>query len=135
MRFTDRIGKRRSMLLGASFMVPVGLALAATAGSTSWSILLLLAFIIGFEFALVSVLPLMAELLPEARARSITIGFGAGTIGRGIGAAGGAWLYAHHGMSSAVLFGTAAAASVVVVMGIAGRGIDPGAHRVRRPAG
>jgi predicted MFS family arabinose efflux permease len=134
MRFTDRIGKRRSMLLGASSMVPIGLALAATVGSP-WSIVLLFGFIVGFEFALVSILPLIAELLPEARARSITIGFGAGTIGRGIGAAGGAWLYAHHGMSAAVLFGTAGAASVVVLMGVAGRRLDPGVHYVRRGGG
>jgi predicted MFS family arabinose efflux permease len=126
MRFTDRIGKRRSMLLGSGFMVPVGLALAATAGAGAWSIVLLLAFIIGFEFSLVSILPLMAELLPEARARAITIGFGAGTIGRGVGAAGGSWLYARSGMSASVLLGTAAAAAVFVVMAGAGRRLDPG---------
>jgi predicted MFS family arabinose efflux permease len=51
-------------------------------------------FYITFEFTLVSTLPVMTEILPGARATLLAAGIGAFSLGRAIGAALAAPLYA-----------------------------------------
>lgn len=132
MKVTDRLGKRRAVVLGATVMVPTALALGALADRAGPGVVLLVVFVMGFEFALVSSLPLVSELHPEARAKGIGIGFGAGTVGRGVGAAMGAGLYGWVGLRGATMFAAAAAGGVVAVVGLLG-GRAEAAARGRHP--
>ncbi|HEX9258628.1 MAG TPA: MFS transporter, partial [Acidimicrobiales bacterium] len=118
-RLTDRLGKRRAVVLGLGLMAPAAALLAAFNEQVVAGIALLVMFVIGFEFALVSILPLVGELHPEARATSIGIGFGFGTLGRGAGAAVSTWLYSSHGMGSSAIVGAgmAIASALFVLVG------------------
>jgi DHA1 family inner membrane transport protein len=79
---TDRIGKQRSVILGlVGFGVLV--LLLPFAGGTLW--LTLLAFaaaICVFEYTIVSFLPLVSEIVPQARATILGIYIGALGVGR-----------------------------------------------------
>ncbi len=69
-RFTDRIGKRQSVVRGASVMVPTGVLLATALGThVATGIALLVMYLIGFEFAVVSSLSMATNLLPGHPAR------------------------------------------------------------------
>ena len=91
---TDRLGKRRSVVLGlvgltvSLLLLPVlaRLGLVAALGG----IVLLTLF---FEFAIVSLLPLATELVPEARASFLSLNMTAFSLGRTFGALLGSWLW------------------------------------------
>lgn len=121
-RFTDRIGKRTAVTWGAGLMVPAGLALAL-AGHRAWVGLPLFAlFVLGFEFALVSGLPLIAELQPDARAAGLGLAIGVGTVGRGLMSLGSTRLYDAHGIGGSGAMAAACAAGVVLAFGVGLRG-------------
>lgn len=116
-RFTDRLGKPRAVMLGTAVLVPAALGLAAAPASAAVGIPLLVVLVAGFEFAYVSSLPWVSELHPEARARSIGIAFGAATGGRGVGALVSTLVYARAGMRGAALFSAAAGVGVLALVG------------------
>jgi len=83
---TDRLGKPRALMLGLA-----GNALAALAlpliGQTEFGALVgLFLFYITFEYIMVSHIPLMTELLPEARATLLSFNLTGHSLGRMIGA-------------------------------------------------
>jgi predicted MFS family arabinose efflux permease len=94
---SDRVGKERSAAFGLA-----GNLLAAASlhwlASTLWGALLCLAlFYISYEFALVSTLPLMSEILPAQRATTLAVYIAAASLGVAVGA----WLaplFYVHGM-------------------------------------
>ena len=65
-RFTDRIGKRRSVAFGTALMVPTALAFGAVGEASAVGIAVLFVFVLGFEFAIVSFIPLITEVVPGA---------------------------------------------------------------------
>ncbi len=71
-RITDAIGKRRAILGGATLMMLglFALGIFPTASLVLAVVLLALVFL-GFEFAIVSAIPLIAELDPNARAAMV----------------------------------------------------------------
>ncbi len=82
-RLTDRLGKRNSVAFGA-LVLTVGLAGLAGVGDPPLAAglgLLVLAFL-GFEFGLVSAIPLVAELDPNARAEVIGRSVGLSIVAR-----------------------------------------------------
>ncbi|HBY06910.1 MAG TPA: hypothetical protein DEH22_03670 [Chloroflexi bacterium] len=84
--WVDRLGKPRAVGIGL-----VGNSLAALAfpflGQTLPGALLgLFFFYLTFEFTLVSSLPLMTEILPEARSTVMAINFSGLSLGRALGA-------------------------------------------------
>ncbi len=85
--FTDRIGKKRSVVLGLAASV-VGFGLLGFSPGTLWvgMALVALAFL-GFEFTIVSAIPLATEVAPNARARYLAIFTVANSLGRTVGAA------------------------------------------------
>jgi predicted MFS family arabinose efflux permease len=91
---TDRLGKRRSVVLGlmglaaSLLLLPVlaRLGLAAALGGVALVTL-------SFEFAIVSLIPLATEVVPEARASLLSLNMTAFSLGRILGAAMGAWLW------------------------------------------
>lgn len=91
---TDRMGKRRSVLMGllclagCLLLLPIlanmGLVLAMSG---------LVAAVLCFEFSIVSLLPLATELVPEARASLLSLNMMAMSLGRMFGATSGGWLW------------------------------------------
>jgi len=115
-RYTDRWGKRRSVLIGIVPMVPC-LALLAVDGPATAVVLGLFAVVsIGFEFAFVSALPLLTELEPDARAATVGQAFAGFTFTRAIGTVLGAAAYVRVGIGPVALAAAIVAAVAFVLL-------------------
>ena len=118
---TDRLGKRRSVLVGL-------LGLAASLALLPWlSGLGLAAALTGvvlmmlmFEFAVVSLLPLATELAPDARASLLSLNLTAFSLGRILGAVVGGWLW---GWQNIALHAALGAICALVAALLLGRGL------------
>ena len=116
--WTDRIGKRRSVVIGLVVSAAAYLLLAMTnthltAGLASMGLALA-----GFEFTIVSTFPLASEVRPLARTRYLallTVGMG---LGRAAGASIGPFLYEQAGLTANTL--VAAAANVLALVLLVG---------------
>jgi predicted MFS family arabinose efflux permease len=122
--FVDRVGKRRSVAIGAAVMVPAGLALSS-AHSLPAAVLYLAVFFFGFEIAIVSFVPLIATLQPEAPALAFGVAGACGTVTRGIVAVAATRLYTSHGIAGS---GKLAAGCALVVALLA-------MHSIHEPIG
>jgi predicted MFS family arabinose efflux permease len=91
--YVDRIGKRRAVALGIGTNALTALLLPALGFSEAGAMVGLFLFFITFEFAIVSSIPLMTELLPEARATLMAGNVTAYSGGRMLGALIGAPLF------------------------------------------
>ena len=116
-RITDRVGKRRSMVIGALVMMPAMAALGLVGSHAAAGIAVLAVGTLGFEYALVSAFPLVAELDTAARGTMFTFMLAAGTAMRGVADAVGAMLYDAGGITAV---GLTSAAVVAVVLGLLG---------------
>jgi len=92
--FTDRLGKKRSVLLGllglaASLVALPSLAQLGLAGALGGVVLVMLTF----EFGIVSLMPVATETAPDARATMISLNITAFSLGRMVGAVAGGWLW------------------------------------------
>lgn len=83
-RKTDAWGKERSVLIGSVLMVPTALALALGSDYMYPGLVAIALLILGFEFAVVSMLPLATHLVPDAPGKGFGLVIGAGTLGRGV---------------------------------------------------
>jgi predicted MFS family arabinose efflux permease len=92
--FTDRIGKRRAIILGLAVNCLATLALPFTEGSLTAALVALFFFYVSFEFMIVSSIPLMTEVMPGARATMMSGFFTTASIGRALASAVAAPLYA-----------------------------------------
>ena len=108
-RHTDSWGKEQSVLIGAALMVPSGMLLAFSEGNQWTGLVLLAVFLMGFEFGIVSLLPLAANLVPGATGRGLGLTVGAGTFGRAAFSIPAAALYDAHGFTAPTILGTTAA--------------------------
>jgi predicted MFS family arabinose efflux permease len=101
--FTDRIGKRRAVLLGL-IVSAVGFALLVPARNEMGLGLAILGIaLFGFEFTIVSSIPLASELVPSARARYLAWMIVSMSLARGVGAAVGPFLFRSFGLSGPAL--------------------------------
>ena len=81
--FLDRIGKKRGVT-GGLIVVLIGYVLLASLGSSALPLALVaisVAFL-GFEFSVVSGVPIMGEQVPAARGTMIALALTAGSVGR-----------------------------------------------------
>ena len=117
-RLTDRLGKEHSVVLGATMMVPSALLLAAFDTSLIVGLVGLTIFIIGFEYGVVSMLPLATQLVDSAPGKGFGLVIGVGTFGRGVLTIVATSLYEDYGISGAALAGIACA--VLSAVAIAG---------------
>ncbi len=117
---TDRLGKHTAALLGTALMVPAAAALAIGNGQLAVGIVALVVFTGGFEFALVSTLPMVTEVRPEARGTCLGVAVGLGTLGRGAATIGSTAAYDRIGVSASAV-GALACAVGVLALGGAGR--------------
>lgn len=82
----DRIGKPRAVGLGILANSLAALALPLIGRTLPGALAGLFFFYFTFEFTLVSIIPLMTELLPEARATLLSANIAALSLGRALGA-------------------------------------------------
>lgn len=82
--FVDRIGKRRAILLGLILNSFAALLLPLLGRSLPGAVLGLFLFYVTFEFAVVSSIPLMTEILPKARATMMAVIITSSSLGRAI---------------------------------------------------
>ncbi len=81
--FLDRVGKKRGVT-GGLIVVLIGYGLLATIGPAAlWLGLLSISVaFLGFEFSVVSGVPIMGEQIPAARGTMIALVLTAGSVGR-----------------------------------------------------
>ncbi|GAB4532519.1 MAG: MFS transporter [Anaerolineales bacterium] len=82
----DKLGKKRSVALGLSGNMLAAAILPLIGRSVPGALAGLFLFYITFEFTLVAVIPLMTELLPQARATLMAFNISALSLGRAAGA-------------------------------------------------
>ncbi len=83
--FVDRLGKPRAIGLGLAANCLAALALLFLGRTEAGALVGLFFFYITFEFTLVSIIPLMTELLPTARATLMAFNVAALSLGRALG--------------------------------------------------
>ncbi len=108
---TDRLGKRRSAALGLTVNAVVCLGLSTFSRSLPGALAGLFLLYLTFEFTVVSVISLMTEQVPEARATSMAGIAASAGAGRAIGALVGpalfTWGIAANGLATALADGVA----------------------------
>ena len=82
----DRVGKKRAVRLGVGFTCLAALALPWLGRTQAGAVVGLFLFYLGFEFSLVSFIPLLTEALPSARATLMAGSVAASSLGRALGA-------------------------------------------------
>lgn len=118
-RRTDQWGKERSAAVGALLMVPSGLGLALWNGQLAIGLVCLAVAICGFEFAIVSAIPIAGQLVPGSPARGIGLMVGAGTLGRALSSVPATRLYERSGIAwPAVLSAACATVTMAGMMAL-----------------
>ena len=84
--FTDKIGKKRMVIISLLLNVLVALIMPWISGGVAGALIGLFMFYITFETMMVSSLPIMTEILPSARATLMGLVIGAFSLGRAVGA-------------------------------------------------
>jgi predicted MFS family arabinose efflux permease len=107
---TDRLGKRRAVIYGSIAIALTCLLLPLIGSSTAGALVGLFLFYISFEFTFVSLIPMMTELVPTARATLLASNLAASALGRGLGAFIGPYLF-----DIALIANTVFSAAVVVI--------------------
>lgn len=91
----DRIGKRNSVGIGIVVNILACILLPQTSQNLVGALVGLFFFYLSFEFAIVSSIPVMTELVPKARATAMSALFAGFAAGRGIGALVGPLLFGY----------------------------------------
>lgn len=123
-KLTDRLGKERSVALGAALMMPSALVLAGFDSVLLIGLLALAIFIVGFEYAVVSMLPIATNLFAGAPGKGFGLVIGAGTFGRGVLTFIATLLYEQFGVSGASLAAIACAALSAAAILLFNRGTN-----------
>jgi DHA1 family inner membrane transport protein len=124
--WVDRLGKKRSVLIGVLVNIASVVSLIWMGGALWSALVSLFFFFLSFEFVVVSFLPVMSEVLPEARATLMAYEVAAHAAGRGFGALVASGLYAL-GFSANIV---AAAAVGVLSLWLLSRVDAPGEQRL-----
>lgn len=113
---TDRLGKRKAIGLGIILSTVACLLLPILGLSLTGALLGLFLFFIAFEFTFVSVIVLMTELLPGARATLLSGNLAAAATGRAIGAVIGPVLFRYGILANSIAAAILAAVSLLIVV-------------------
>jgi predicted MFS family arabinose efflux permease len=93
--FVDRLGKHRAVAIGLVANSGSALLLPFLGRTSAGALVGLFLFYITFEFTLVSIIPMMTEVLPEARATVMAFNVAGESLGRAIGAPLAPFLYSY----------------------------------------
>jgi predicted MFS family arabinose efflux permease len=116
--FTDRIGKRRAVFIGLAISAIAFALLVPARASMGLGLAFLAIALFGFEFTIVSSIPLASELVPSARARYLAWMVVAMSLARGIGAAVGPNLFDAFGLPGPAIAAVAADIVAAVVLAV-----------------
>ena len=81
----DRLGKMNALMIGLAGNVVAALLLPLAGRTTATALIGLALFYLTFEYTVVSMLPVMSEILPQARATLLAFYAASFSIGRAIG--------------------------------------------------
>jgi predicted MFS family arabinose efflux permease len=112
-RRTDTWGKERSTIFGAALILPAGLLLTVGHNNQVIGLILLGIYLLGFEFSIVSMLPLSANLIPSSPGRGLGIVLAGGTLGRASMSLIGTAAYDTFGINVPALIGAICAAGMI----------------------
>lgn len=112
--FGDRVGARRSVLIGLAVLGGGVAAMVVSGDSRTIAIAGLLVFLTGFEFAFVSSLTLVTEAAPLARGRAIGVSNAMGTVARAGAVVVSGQLYEAAGMSGSLAMAASAGGIALV---------------------
>jgi predicted MFS family arabinose efflux permease len=102
----DRFGKRRAVLGGLALGVIAYLLLPILSRNLGGALLGIMLVVLTFEFTIVSMLPLVSELAPDARGTLMAVNVAAMSFGRMLGSLSGPRLWFQRGMwANAVMAG------------------------------
>ncbi len=91
--FSDKLGKERAVSYGLTTNIIAAFLLPILGQTTIGAFLGLFLFYISFEFTFVSILPMMTEVMPKARATLMAFNVTAFSLGRALGAPLATFLY------------------------------------------
>jgi predicted MFS family arabinose efflux permease len=100
---TDRLGKPRALVLGLTGNVLAALLLPIVGQTEIGALVGLFLFYITFEYVMVSHIPLMTEVMPQARATLLSFNLAGHSLGRMIGALLAISMYQNFGFSPVTL--------------------------------
>ncbi len=83
--FADRIGTRKAVFYGLIASVIACAVLPLIGGTSLGAYIGLFLFYLTFEFAIVSLIPMMTGVLPEARGTVMALNIASANLGRGLG--------------------------------------------------
>jgi len=116
---TDRLGPRRSVSIGLMICIAAFAALGPASGSLAGGMAALVVAFFGFEFGIVSALPLATEVAPAARTRFLALVVVALSGSRAVAAAVGPPLFSWGGFAAnSTASAIAGALALVVLFGI-----------------
>lgn len=104
-RLTDRWGKERSIAIGALLIAPAGIVLALGGSNLVVGVAAIVIYFMGFEFSVVSLLPVATQLVPNNPGAGLGWVLGAGTVGRAVMAPIATTTYANQGIGAPALIG------------------------------
>jgi predicted MFS family arabinose efflux permease len=113
---SDRLGKRRTVVLGMIFAVASCLALPLISSSLAGALAALFLIYISFEIAVVSAIPLMTELVPKARATVMAGNVAALSLGRALGASIGPALFSFGMWANSITAALLAACAAAILL-------------------
>ena len=114
--FTDRLGKRRAVAIGMLISMTGFLLLIVFRSSLGLGLVMIAIALMGFEFTIVSAIPLASEMVPTARSRYLALTVLAMSLTRAAGAALGPWLFTTFGVGTNALVAAGANAVGLVVL-------------------
>jgi predicted MFS family arabinose efflux permease len=123
-RRTDHWGKERSVALGSLLIVPGALLVVAGNSTVALAVAGTAVWLLGFEFAVVSMLPMATHLAPDSPGTGLGWVLGAGALGRALAAVVATSAYERGGIAGPAALGALCA---VVCAGLIA------AHAARQP--
>jgi predicted MFS family arabinose efflux permease len=116
----DRLGKRRSVLGGLALGALSYILLPPLARTLGTAMLGITLIVLAFEFTIVSMLPLVSELAPDARGTLMAVNVAAMSLGRMVGSLSGPRLWTQSGLwaNSLASAGVVLAALLVMWIGV-----------------
>ncbi len=111
----DRFGKKRALLVGFVGTTVLYFIIPALGATLIMAVAGLFVYYVCFEFTIVSIYPLISELVPAARATLLSLTAMASNIGRMVGGLGGALLFTQFGFGAiGIVAGLLVGAAVVL---------------------
>lgn len=114
--FTDRIGKKRSVLIGITGSLIAYMAMPFLDTGVVQAVAIIAAARMCFEFNIVSHFPLLSEQVPSQRGQVMTLGTAATMLGATLSGFTGPWLYVNVGVAALAWTSAAAVAIAFIVV-------------------